>query len=200
MADLVENRDIDTGEHIKRTALFVEIIARKARTLGYYRDEITDDFIEYLKKAMPLHDIGKIVIPDSILKAPRKLTAEEFEIMKTHSTKGAEIIENLFANLEEEDYISFAANIARFHHEWWNGSGYPSQAVREDIPLVARIAAIADVFDALVSSRCYKKAYDVEEAFRIMESENDTHFDPKLFEAFIKSKEEIIRVVDDLDT
>lgn len=200
MADLVENRDIDTGEHIKRTALFVEIIARSARELGYYTDEINDDFIEYLKKAMPLHDIGKIVIPDSILKAPRKLTSEEFEVMKTHAERGAEIIESLFMNLEEEDYISFAANIARFHHEWWNGKGYPTSSSEEDIPLVARIAAIADVFDALISSRCYKNAYGVDEAFGIMESEKGTHFDPLLFEAFIRAKKEIISVVEELDT
>lgn len=200
MADLVENRDIDTGEHIKRTALFVEIIAHSARELGYYTDEITDDFIEYLKKAMPLHDIGKIVIPDSILKAPRKLTDEEFEVMKTHAVRGAEIIETLFTNLEEEDYISYAANIAKFHHEWWNGNGYPTKSVEEDIPLVARIAAIADVFDALISSRCYKSAYRVDEAFDIMQTENGSHFDPKLFDAFMKAKNEIIKVVEELDT
>ena len=198
MADLVENRDMDTGEHIKRTALFVEIIAKKARELGYYQDEITDEFIEYLKKAMPLHDIGKIVIPDDILKAPRKLTKEEFEVMKTHALKGSEIIENIFTNIEEADYISYASNIAKFHHEWWNGNGYPYKRVEEEIPLVARIAAIADVFDALISSRCYKDAYGVDEAFEIMASENGTHFDPKLFEAFMNSKDEIIKVVEDM--
>lgn len=200
MADLVENRDIDTGAHIKRTALFVEIIAKEARKLGYYPNEITDEFIDYLKKSMPLHDIGKIVIPDSILKAPRRLTKEEFEVMKTHAEKGAEIIENIFTNIEEEDYIIYASNIAKFHHEWWNGEGYPCHSEKEDIPLVARIAAIADVFDALVSSRCYKQAYDADEAFRIMETEKGTHFDPKLFEAFMNAKEEILKVVDNVES
>ncbi len=196
MADLVENRDIDTGAHIKRTSLFVEIIAEEAKRLGYYTDEITDEFINYLKKAMPLHDIGKIVIPDSILKAPRKLTTEEFEIMKTHTIKGAEIIENIFTNIEEEDYISYATNIAQFHHEWWNGEGYPCQLKNTEIPLVARIASIADVFDALVASRCYKSAYSVQDALKLMEAENGTHFDPKLFDAFMSAKDKIIQVVE----
>ena len=196
MADLVENRDIDTGEHIKRTSLYVELIAEKAREMGFYTDEIDNDFIEYLKKAMPLHDIGKIVIPDSILKAPRKLTKEEFEIMKTHASKGAEIIETLFANLEEEDYISYASNIAKFHHEWWNGKGYPCNYKHENIPLVARIAAIADVFDALVSSRCYKSAYTVEDALKLMKAEKGTHFDPKLFDAFVAAMPDIMKVAE----
>lgn len=197
MADLVENRDIDTGAHIKRTALLAEVIAVKARELGYYEDEITDEFISYLRKAMPMHDIGKIVIPDSILKAPRRLTKEEFEIMKTHTDRGAEIIENIFVNIEEEDYISYAANIARFHHEWWNGQGYPCGIKGADIPLVARIAAIADVFDALVSYRCYKKAYSITDAFDIMKKEKSTHFDPKLLDAFFKAKHDIIKIISD---
>ena len=196
MADLVENRDIDTGAHIKRTAFYVKIIAESSRKLGYYTDEITDAFIEYLTKAMPLHDIGKIAIPDTILKAPRKLTEEEFEIMKTHTTKGAEIIKKIFANIEEDDYIKYAGWIANYHHEWWNGQGYPAKLHGTTIPLVARIATIADVFDALVSIRCYKSALAMEDALKIMEEEKGTHFDPYLFEAFLAAKKEILSVAE----
>lgn len=186
MADLVESRDLDTGEHVKRTSFYAKSIALEARRLGYYEEEITDDFIDCLEKSMPLHDIGKIVIPDSILKAQRKLTEEEFEIMKTHTIEGEAIIENIFGKIEDEKYIKFACDIAKYHHEWWCGRGYPCGLKGETIPLSARIAAIADVFDALTSDRCYKKSYSIKEALKVMKAENGIHFDPKLFKAFLK--------------
>ena len=196
LADLVENRDLDTGEHIKRTALYVEVIAKEALRRNIYEDSINEEFIMMLRRAMPLHDIGKISIPDNILKAPRKLTPEEFEIMKTHTTKGAELVHTIVSKIESQEYIKMAENIARSHHEWWNGSGYPMGLQDYDIPVEARIAAIADVFDALVSNRCYKQAFTLDDALDLMNSENGTHFDPILLDCFLAKRKEIIAITE----
>lgn len=196
LADLVENRDLDTGEHIKRTALYVEVIAKEALRRNVYEDFINEEFIMMLRRAMPLHDIGKISIPDNILKAPRKLTPEEFEIMKTHTTKGAELVHTIVSKIESDEYIKMAENIARSHHEWWNGTGYPMGLHDYDIPVEARIAAIADVFDALVSNRCYKQAFTLDDALDLMNAENGTHFDPILLDCFLARRKEIIAITE----
>lgn len=191
MANLIESRDGNTGEHVKRTSKYVEIIARKAMQRGLYTDILNENYIELLVKAAPLHDIGKIAVPDAILQKPSKLTAEEFEKIKAHTTDGGRIIKDVLGNIEEKDYLKIAENVALSHHEKWDGTGYPNKLSSIDIPLEARIMALADVFDALVSKRCYKDAYSTDEAFDIIEKSKGTHFDPKLTNIFLELKPEI---------
>ena len=191
MANLIESRDTDTGEHVNRTSRYVKIIADSARRRGVYANQIDDKFIMLLYTLAPMHDVGKIVVSDQILKQPRRLTKEEFEIMKKHARDGGVVVKRILEGITDEEYIRFAADIATYHHERWDGTGYPLGLTGEEIPLAARIMAIADVFDALVSKRCYKDAIPFEEAFEIIESESGTHFDPKLVDVFLKEKETI---------
>ncbi|MCR5113577.1 MAG: HD domain-containing protein [Acholeplasmatales bacterium] len=188
MANLIENRDLETGEHITRTSEYVKKISELTRKDGFYKDEITDHFIELIYTLAPMHDIGKIIIPDSILKKPGKLTKEEFEVMKTHASVGGNLVRDVLAGITDDEYISFAEDIVTYHHERWDGTGYPKKLKEEEIPLSARIMAIADVFDALVSERCYKKAMTPDEAFKIIEEESGTHFDPTLVKVFLNHK------------
>lgn len=195
LASLVENRDGDTGSHILRTSAYVEIIARKAYENGLWRGIIDEQYIELIKSAAPMHDIGKIVVPDSILKKPGKLTDEEFDQMKLHTTEGRRIIEEIVGIAENKNYVKIASEIATSHHERWDGRGYPYQHAAEEIPLSARIMAVADVFDALVSTRCYKKPMDKEDAFRIIEEESGTHFDPVVVELFMEARPKIEKIL-----
>ena len=192
MANLIESRDGDTGEHIKRTSFYVNLLARAIRDKGLYTDILTDNYIELLTKAAPMHDIGKILVPDHILQKPGRLTPEEYEIIKEHSAAGGKIVREVLGFIEEKDYIEIASDMAAHHHEKWNGSGYTKGLAQEDIPLSARIMAIADVFDALVSKRCYKSPMPIEEAFAEMEKSSGTHFDPQLVKIFLGLKEEIM--------
>lgn len=192
MANLIESRDGDTGEHIKRTSFYVNLLARAIRDKGLYTDILTDNYIELLTKAAPMHDIGKILVPDHILQKPGRLTPEEYEIIKEHSAAGGKIVREVLGFIEEKDYIEIASDMAAHHHEKWNGSGYTKGLAQEDIPLSARIMAIADIFDALVSKRCYKSPMPVEEAFAEMEKSSGTHFDPQLVKIFLGLKEEIM--------
>ncbi len=192
MANLIESRDGDTGEHIKRTSFYVNLLARAIRDKGLYTDILTDNYIELLTKAAPMHDTGKILVPDHILQKPGRLTPEEYEIIKEHSAAGGKIVREVLGFIEEKDYIEIASDMAAHHHEKWNGSGYTKGLAQEDIPLSARIMAIADVFDALVSKRCYKSPMPVEEAFAEMEKSSGTHFDPQLVKIFLGLKEEIM--------
>ncbi len=192
MANLIESRDGDTGEHIKRTSFYVNLLARAIRDKGLYTDILTDNYIELLTKAAPMHDIGKILVPDHILQKPGRLTPEEYEIIKEHSAAGGKIVREVLGFIEEKDYIEIASDMAAHHHEKWNGSGYTKGLAQEDIPLSARIMAIADVFDALVSKRCYKSPMPVEESFAEMEKSSGTHFDPQLVKIFLGLKEEIM--------
>ncbi len=191
MANLIESRDGDTGEHVKRTERFVNMLARAAQRKGYKSDILTDDYIELLSKAAPLHDIGKISISDTILMKPGKFTPEEFEIMKTHAKEGGRIVRDVIGRIEEQAYVDIAADVAAYHHEKWNGSGYNAGLSGEDIPLSARIMAIADVFDALISKRCYKSEFPLDEAFRIIKESAGTHFDPTLVDIFLDIRPEI---------
>ncbi len=191
MANLIEGRDGDTGEHVKRTGWFVDKIARELAAEGRYPEQIDEEFLENLWKAAPLHDIGKIKVPDSILQKPGKLTKEEFEIMKTHAAEGGGIVYEVMEGIEEREYIEMAHDMAKYHHEKWNGTGYPEGRSGEDIPLCARIMAVADVFDALTSKRCYKEAMSVEEAYRIIEESKAVHFDPVVTEAFLKLRPQV---------
>ena len=142
-----------------------------------------------------MHDIGKIVIPDSILKKPGKLTDIEFENIKRHTTEGRRIVYDVLGNGEDLEYVNIAADVAEFHHEKWNGTGYPKGLKGHDIPLCARIMAVADVFDALVSPRCYKDPIPVDEAIELMKKSAGEHFDPTLVDCFIELKEQVIELM-----
>ena len=191
MANLVENRDVDTGEHIKRTSYYVKLLADAARLTVEYKNILTDHYIELLVKAAPMHDIGKIVVPDAILKKPGRLTLDEFLQIQRHTVEGARIVHEVLDDNSDQEYIKIAADIALCHHEKWNGSGYPQQLANFDIPVCARIMAIADVFDALVSVRCYKESLSCEEAFHIIEASSGTHFDPVLVKCFMDLRPQI---------
>ena len=189
MASMVENRDNNTGGDIKRTSDVIGIFVDTIKS--NHLIELSDEFCEDLIKAAPMHDLGKIGIKDSILQKPGRFTDEEFEIMKTHAEKSAEIIEKILRGVEEEHFVNVAANVARYHHEKWNGQGYPMGLSREKIPLEARIMAIADVYDALVSKRCYKDAMSFEKAYEIIMESMGSHFDPSLEEVFVKSRDKL---------
>ena len=189
MAEVVENRDDNTGGHIRRTAEYVAGIAKKLKTQGKYSDILTDRYISDMVIAAPLHDIGKIHIPDAVLNKPGRLTEEEFEVMKTHTTAGEELLLHAKAELGESEYLNMAVEMAAYHHEFWNGKGYPYGISGEEIPLCARIMAVADVFDALTSKRCYKSAMPLEKAYAIIREESGTHFDPAVVEAFFAAEE-----------
>ena len=176
LANLIESRDTETGEHVARTSAYVKTLAEDCVSEGVYLDQIDDNYINMLFTLSPLHDVGKILVSDKILRKPGRLTPEEFEEIKKHY-------------LSNEEYVNFAIDIATYHHERWDGTGYPQNLKEEEIPLSARIMAIADVFDALVSKRCYKDAMPVDEAFKTIQEESGTHFDPKLVEVFLKHKD-----------
>jgi energy-coupling factor transport system substrate-specific component len=199
LGDLVENRDETTGGHVKRTASYAEIIARQLYLDGKKKDEIDENFISSIYVAAPLHDIGKIRIPDAILNKPGKLNDEEFNIMKKHTTFGREMLRSASKNLGEIAYLNMAKDIAYSHHEWWDGTrGYPEKIKGLDIPLSARIMAVADVFDALVSIRPYKAGFAFEKAVAIIQEESGTHFDPEIVEAFVKCQDEIKKAMNEV--
>ena len=179
-----EYKDEETGEHIKRISRYAVVVAR---SLG-----LDPASIESLLYAAPMHDVGKIGIPDRILLKPGKLDSEEWGIMKQHVTIGAEILEG-----SQNEFLPMAHTIACTHHEKWDGSGYPLGLVGEDIPVAGRVVAVVDVFDALTSNRPYKRAYTLEESLRIIEENRGTHFDPIVLDAFLRAKEEIVAVKTD---
>lgn len=191
MADIVESRDENTGGHIRRTAKYVEIIANELVQEGKYLDILTPQYISDMVVAAPLHDMGKIHVSDQILNKKGRLTDEEYDVMKTHAAAGRELLEKATENLGNFEYLDMAIDMAGMHHEWWNGKGYPNGLAGEDIPLCARIMAVADVFDAIFSKRCYKEAMEFEEAFEIVIGESGEHFDPQIIEAFVTAKEKI---------
>ncbi len=194
LSNLVENRDSDTGDHIIRTSSYIKVLAKKAMEEGLFQNQLNDEFIALLEKAAPMHDIGKIVVPDSILKKPGKLTPEEFEIMKRHTTEGSRIVHDVLGSGEDKKYIQMAADVAHYHHEKWDGSGYPENLKGEQIPLSARFMAIADVFDALVSPRCYKEPIPIDDAFEIIRKGIGSHFDPQLANIFLTLKDPITEI------
>lgn len=189
LAELVESRDNNTGGHIKRTSHVVRILIDTIQKKNLLL--IDRQFARDIIKAAPMHDLGKISIDDEILKKPGRLTSEEFEIIKTHSAKSAELVESILKGVEEESFVRVAVNVARYHHEKWNGTGYPEGLRGTDIPLEARIMAVADVYDALVSKRCYKKEMDFEEAAKVMMKSMGTHFDPALEQVFELSRKKL---------
>ena len=191
MADLVESRDSDTGAHVQKTAAYVKIIVEGLKKKGYYLQKITPKFMSDVVRSAPLHDVGKINIPDEVLNKPGKLTDEEYEIMKTHTTAGKRIMENAISTVEGDNYLKEARNMAAYHHERWDGKGYPEGIHGEVIPLSARIMAVADVFDALTSPRVYKPAFPLEKALAILEEGKGTQFDPKCVEVFMDALPEV---------
>lgn len=198
MAEIIENRDENTGGHIQRTAKYVEIIARQLQEQGMYKKILTNDYINDMKVAAPLHDIGKIHVSDLILNKPGKLEPEEFEIMKTHAAEGKKLLLDAKEYLGDFNYLDIAVDMAGSHHEWWNGSsrGYPDHKKGTEIPLCARIMAVADVFDALTSKRCYRDAMVLDKAYSIIREERGTHFDEVIVDAFFAAKEKIEAALD----
>ena len=193
-AEVVEARDKSTGNHIKKTAEYVEAIARQLKAEGKFTDVLTDAYIEKLKRAAPLHDIGKIAVSDLILNKPGKLTDEEFTIMKSHTTEGWKILTKMVEDAGDTidaDYMVESIDMAHYHHEKWDGSGYPTHIKGEEIPLSARIMAVADVFDALVAERVYKKPFTYEKAMAIITEGAGKHFDPDIVEAFTHISEKL---------
>lgn len=193
-ATLVENRDDSTGGHIHRTTEYVELLAKELKARGFYEEILTRDYIRNLVMAAPMHDVGKIAISDAILQKPGKLTEEEFAIMKTHAARGGEIIRETFGHLGNEQYETIAYDVARYHHEKWNGRGYPDGMQQTEIPLCARIMAIADVFDAVSAKRCYRDAMPLEQCFRIIEEGVGQDFDPIIAEVFLDIRPRIEEV------
>lgn len=187
-ATLIESKDSSTGGHIKRTSRYVELICKELRREKQYREILTRDYVDCLKKAAPMHDIGKVAVPDAVLQKPGKLTEEEFAIMKRHAAEGGKIILTIFKNLGDEDYRRMAYEVARHHHEKWNGRGYPDGLQKEEIPLSARIMAVADVFDAVSQDRCYRAAMPMEECFAIIEQGKGRDFDPIVADAFLNAR------------
>jgi len=189
MANVVEARSLETGEHIKRTSQFVEDIAIALKDKWDQnpegRDKLDNREIALMVSAAPLHDVGKISVPDAVLLKPGKLTPEEFEQIKKHPVRGAEIVEEVMRGVETDEYVDLAKDIAKYHHERWDGTGYPEGLKEKQIPLAARIMAVADVYDALTAERCYKKAMPKEKAIEIIQEESGTHFDPEVVDAFL---------------
>ena len=190
-ATLVESRDDSTGGHVRRTSRYVELLTKGLRNRGYYREILTRDYMYNLIMAAPMHDIGKISIPDSILQKPGKLSDEEFEIMKSHATNGSKIIQDTFGHLSDEQYKTIAYQVTRYHHEKWNGKGYPEGLKGEEIPLCARIMAIADVFDAVSEKRCYRAPLPLDECFHIIEEGKGTSFEPVLVDVFLSLRPQV---------
>ena len=194
MADLVESRDKFTGDHVRNTASYARIIMNQMRREGICSDVLTNEFISNVYQSAPLHDIGKIAVSDVILNKPGRLTEEEFAIMKSHTIAGQQILESAKSAVSESSYLDEAQRLAAYHHEKWDGSGYPYGLAGEDIPLSARIMAVADVFDALVSKRSYKAGFPVEKAFAIIEEGIGTHFDPQVARAFLHARDKAAAV------
>lgn len=190
-ATLVENRDDNTGGHINRTREYVSVILDEISRVPKFRHLISKDYYTNVVNAAPLHDIGKIATPDNILLKEGPLTSEEYETMKKHSKQGGEIIKKTLADLDDKEFQKIAYEMARYHHEKWDGKGYPDGMIGNQIPLHARIMAIADVFDAVSAKRCYRDALPLEECFKIIEEGRGTDFDPELVDLFLGAKDRI---------
>ena len=190
LASLAETRDNETGAHLLRTQNYVKALARHLQSHPDCREELIDENIELIYKSAPLHDIGKVGIPDAILLKPGKLTDEEFTIMKNHAQLGAEALTEALGELGENNFLQYAHQIAQSHHERWDGKGYPNGLKAETIPLCARLMSVADVYDALISKRVYKDAFPHAKAAKIIRENHGSSFDPKVVDAFNAVEEE----------
>ena len=203
LAHLAETRDPETGNHILRTQGYVQLLANLLQHHPRFAATLSDRYIDLLHRSAPLHDIGKVGIPDHILLKPGKLTPDEWEIMKTHAVLGCNAIAQAEADAAKPvGFLAIAKLIARSHHEKWNGSGYPDGLAGDDIPIAARLMALADVYDALISRRIYKPAMSHEQAAAVIDAGRGTHFDPDVVDAFMAIQEEfqaIARRFSDID-
>jgi len=194
MSKLAESRDEETGEHLERMREYCKIISQKLSASNKFSNVIDDKFVDDIYAASPLHDIGKVGIPDNVLLKPGKLTAEEWVIMQSHTTIGVNTLLEVDKQHPGNNFISMGIAIAGGHHEKWDGSGYPSGLVGKNIPLAARILALGDVYDALTSKRCYKEAFAHDRSREIIVSSGGTHFDPDVVSVFLEMEEEFKRV------
>ena len=191
MASLAETRDNETGNHIRRTQNYVKLLAEELLLNGHYTEELNPSSIELLYKSAPLHDIGKVGIPDSVLLKPGKLTDEEFHLMKFHTTLGRAVLLTVEDSIDFQcDFLQIAKEIAYSHQEKWDGSGYPEGLSGYDIPLSARLMAVADVYDALISERVYKPAFSHEKAVGIIADGSGSHFEPLMVDTFLAIEEQ----------
>lgn len=198
MASMVESRDNSTGGHIKRTSAGMAVFAKQL--LPYQKDlNITEGFLKMITRAAPMHDLGKIAVDDRILRKKGRYTPEEYEEMKKHSKEGSRIVESILNGVEDKEFVRIASNVAHYHHEKWNGEGYPAGIKGDNIPLEARIMALVDVFDALVSKRCYKEAFSYDEAFNIIGDSLGTQFDPFLGKIFMEARPEMEKLYNSLN-
>jgi putative two-component system response regulator len=195
MVSMAEFRDETTGNHIRRTSEYVGMLAVELAKLPHYSELLTPNIIEQMKKSAPLHDIGKIAIPDEILLKPGKHTSEEFTIMKTHAQRGLDMLKQAGNHMGEHgNFLTIAMEIAGCHHEKWDGSGYPNALKGSEIPISARLMALADVFDALLDKRPYKKPMTIEQTTAIILEGKGTHFDPEVVEAFLRIYDKMLEV------
>jgi Response regulator containing a CheY-like receiver domain and an HD-GYP domain len=194
LAKLAEVRDDDTGQHLERVQLFSRMLGERMREMGLHVAQLTDDFIENLYQTACLHDIGKVGTPDAILTKPGKLTTEEFAEMRKHCVLGAKTLAVVLARHPDNQFLRMGVEVARSHHEWWDGTGYPDGLQGAAVPLSARIVALADFYDALTSKRCYRPAIDHEVTGRMIQTGSGTHFDPDVATAFANLEGEFHRI------
>lgn len=197
LSNILEANDKYTGGHIKRTSKYVKILAEKLKELGKYPEILTHEYVALLVSAAPLHDVGKITVPNTILTKAGKYTDEEYAIMKNHAKAGYELIKKELSNLENPQFIHIAGEMALYHHERWDGTGYPNGVKGEDIPLSGRIMAVADVLDALLSKRHYKEAFDLDSTFDIMLSLRGIQFEADLIDTLILLKDDIVKIMNE---
>ena len=196
LANVIEERDNETGGHNDRTAAYIKILIKVLKERGVYVDEINGWALEMVASSARLHDVGKIHIQDTILNKPAKLDREEYEKMKLHTTEGARMIDKMIEQTGEVEFLNNAKLFAEYHHERWDGTGYPHGLKGTDIPLQGRIMAIVDVYDALISKRPYKEAFTVEEAVQIIAASAGLHFDPKIAEVFLEVQDQLRAVTE----
>jgi len=190
LAKLAEHRDCDTGAHLERVRDYCRLLAEQLYRDSSYSSQLSDEFVQCIQFASPLHDVGKVAIPDRILLKPGKLSDEEFEMMKNHTIVGAETLQVVYNEYAGNSFIGMGIEIALYHHERWDGNGYPDGLVGGNIPLSARITALADFYDALCSDRCYRKALDHDSIKTMILEGSGTHFDPEVVKAFIVLQDE----------
>lgn len=194
LSSVIESRDAITGDHIRNTSGYVSFIIEKLKEKGEFAETLTPKYTDLLVRAAPLHDVGKIKISDSILCKPGKLTPEEFDRIKLHTVYGKNIMADIIGDIEDTEYLTIATEMAYCHHERYDGSGYPQGLKGEDIPLCARIMAVADVLDALLSKRHYKEAYSLEKSYEIMSAESGRQFDPVVLAALLDNWDEFVEL------
>lgn len=194
LAKLAESRDPETGAHLERVMNYCRTLAQQLVAMGHFRDQIDAEYVRLLYATSPLHDIGKVGIPDAVLLKPGRLSDREFDIMKTHTTIGAETLDAALVRFPKTKFLRMARDIALAHHERFDGTGYPNRLVADDIPLCARIVSVADVYDALTSKRVYKEAFAHEVAKGIIIGDAGTQFDPRIVDAFVAAEQEFIAI------